>query len=125
MADELKITVGMDLEDGTTLKQSMKPQAISIDVAGNDYIRKTQNIGTSAENLDIGDIGTVGYVLVHNTAAKGGNFVEVGYDSTGFVPSVKVRGAGWGLFEMPAAMAVPQAKADTAAVDIEYFLIEA
>lgn len=47
--------------------------------SGTDYQLSTQNVGTSAELLDKGDIGTVGYLFVKNLDPT--NYVELALDS--------------------------------------------
>lgn len=127
MADEISIKLQMSFKKGLMQKVSINPAAFTIDVAGTDYIYATQSIATSATAIDKGDITTPGYMLVHNMDAT--NFVEIGYDDTGFKPTIKLLGAAaignqeWALFRC--TQATPQAKADTSACVIEYLMIEA
>lgn len=125
MADELTLDFYMKFLKGTMREELMNPGSITIDVAGTFYLKHIKNIGTSAETLDIGDITTPGYIIAHNMNAAGGNFIELGYDSTGFVPCVKIRAISWCCWEIPAAGVVPQAKADTGASNLQYFVVEA
>ena len=91
------------------------------DMAGDHVVWRTQEIGTSAENLGKGEITTPGWFMAHNLDAT--NFVEIGYDDTGFKNVVKILAGEWaGPFRL--AQAAPQAKADTAAVDLEYIMLE-
>lgn len=123
MAGELTFSLFMKFNPGLVIAQQQSSGTITADVTGNEYTRMTQNIGTSAEAVVQGSVGTPGYILVHNLDTT--NFVELGYDDTGFKPTVKVPASGWAFFYVSAAAATLQAKADTGACDIEYFLLEA
>ncbi len=93
-----------------------------VTVAGDYALHDVQAVGfAAAEALRLGEITTPGFCLFHNTDAT--NFVEIGYDDTGFKPTVKVLAGEWALFRL--TQAAPQAKADTASVDLEYYMIEA
>jgi len=122
MANELTLKVFMKFAPGTIQPPQVAPSSFQIDVTGTDYTMATQNIGTSAEAVAQGDVGTPGYILVHNLDST--NFVEFGYDDSGFKPTVEVPATGWALFKVSTSAATLQAKADTAAVNIEYFLVE-
>ena len=97
------------------------PANLDIDVTGDKYNASRQEIATSAEAIALGDVGTPGYILCHNCDAT--NYIEIGYDDAGFKPVVKMLAGEWALFRL--APAVPQAQANTAACDLEYFLVEA
>ena len=93
---------------------------LTISTTGDKYISNTQEIATSAEAILLGDIGTPGYMIVHNL--DDANFIEIGYDDTGFKPTIKLKSDEWAIFRL--TQAVPQAQADTAACDMEYIIIE-
>lgn len=42
-----------------------------ITLTGRDYIRRSQIIGSSAEALDVGEIGTAGWLFAYNTGKNG------------------------------------------------------
>jgi len=60
-------------------------------------------------------------MMVKNTDDT--NFVEIGYDDTGFKNVVKILPGDAALFQL--AQGTPQAKADTDACVIQYFIVEA
>lgn len=120
MADELEFKITNFTFEKGGVKVERAPGSVDVTITGDHAIHKTQEIGTSAENLDKGEITTPGYGLFHNL--DGTNFVEIGYDDTGFKPTVKIESGEWALFRL--AQATPQAKADTAACDLEFILIE-
>ena len=120
MANELILTFGLAFtKNGATFNRTTF--ASQVTVSGTHVMAGTQAVATSAENLGKGDITTPGYLLIHNLDST--NFVQVGYDDTGFKPVVKVKAGKWAMFEL--AQATPQVKADTSACNIEYWLIEA
>lgn len=93
---------------------------VLLDVSGDDYVLLTQEIGTSEEALDLGDITTPGYGLFYNRDST--NFVKI-RAGTGATDCVKIPAGGIALFMF--ASAAPFAIADTAACVIEYLLVEA
>ena len=94
--------------------------SVSRDVAGTACMRNVQNVGTGAEALLLGDVGTPGLCIIHNLDPT--NYVEV-------LPSVtdpaclKVLPGDWLLVRFGAA--APALKANTAACLVEVFLLPA
>jgi hypothetical protein len=119
MADEITAQVRLTFSKGG-ISLSRGPNSFNVDVSGSDAIHATQNIDTTAENIAKGDITTPGYMWVKNLDST--NFVEIGYDDTGFKNLIKLKAGEEALFRL--TQTTPQAKADTAAVDIEYMIIE-
>jgi hypothetical protein len=120
MVDELTIKTQITFEKGD-VKMKQGPTTLTLDVSGEDAIRATQSIGfAAAENIAKGEITTPGYMWVRNLDDT--NFVDIGYDDTGFKNVVQLKAGEEALFRL--AQATPQAKADTAAVRIEYIIIE-
>jgi hypothetical protein len=121
MADEITASCSLQFAKGNAAPPRVRSNDFKITVTGTDYTHKTQNVGTSAEALNLGEIGTPGMMWAHNL--DGTNFVEFGYDDGGFKPTVKLLAGDYCLFQH--TQAAPQVKADTGAVEIEYFLVEA
>lgn len=119
MANELTLAASLKFVKGTT-NVSFAKSGIQLDVSGKNYTHKTQSIGTSEEAVDLGDVATPGYILIYNKDAT--NYVSV-RAGTGEANLVKVPPGGIGLFHCEAS--APYAIANTAAVDIEYLLVEA
>lgn len=86
---------------------------------GTDYVRATQTIGTSAEALAIGDIGTCGLIAIKNKDAT--NYVTIRAGSGG-TDLVKLKPGE--CFPFRLATNTPYAIANTAPVEIEYLLLE-
>jgi hypothetical protein len=121
MANELQIQVGVNYtKNAATFQRS--PSTSAVTVSGNHVVCGTQAVGfAAAEALGKGDITTCGYLFIHNLDAT--NFVQVGYDDSGFKPLVKLLKGEWSLFRL--AQNTPQVQADTGACNIEYWLFEA
>lgn len=119
MANETKVSAkivfskgGLRLEDSSDFSK---------DVAGDDGVKKSQNIGTSSELVDFGDIsGIPGTVFIKNLDDT--NFVELGGDSGLTVFKTKVSPGEFMIFEPQSATLY--AKADTAAVRILVLAVE-
>ena len=121
MANELKITTQLRYEKGN-VKITVGSDDHYVDVSGDHSIHKTQEIGfAAAEALDIGEITTVGYGWFRNMDST--NYVEIGYDDTGVKALIKLK-AGEQSGPVRLGQDAPYAQADTAAVDLEYILIE-
>ncbi len=121
MANEITLRFHMAHTKTGAGSESWTPAQQTVTLTGANYVKRTQEVGTSAEAIAQGEIGTPGYMLVRNLDDT--NFVEIGYDDSGFKPTVKLLAGEYALFRH--TQATPQAKADTAAVDIEYYLLEA
>lgn len=92
------------------------------DVTGADAIHKTQNIGTTAETVDFGDItGAPKTVMIANLDAT--NFVEIGGDSGLTVFKLAIDPGEFIVLNL--ASATLYAKADTASCLIEILAVEA
>jgi hypothetical protein len=117
LAKEITIT--------STLKYSKNGANASVgttftaDQTGDKYESGVQSIGTTEEALVKGDVGIVGYVAVRNLDAT--NFVQLG--ATAGVYSIKLL-PGKGAV-LPWDGTTVLAKADTAAVEVEYLIVEA
>lgn len=121
MAESIVASISARLDGDTLTDFTIATGTLTIAMTGADFFHGSQNIGTSAENLAKGDIGTPGYILVHNLDAT--NYVEIGHDETGtFVADVKLKKGEWAFFRC--AQATPQARANTGACNIEYVLFE-
>jgi len=121
MADEITMQAYLSIDKGG-LELSRDSGSVSVDMTGTHCAAGTQEVGTSAEALEKGDISTPGLLYIHNM--DGTNYVEVGYDEGGtFAATVKLLAGEYAVFRL--AQTTPQVKANTAAVTIEYILAEA
>lgn len=120
MANEILVSALLQAsKGGRTVSKGTGSQ--QIDWTGTDYIQGTQTIGTTQEAIALGDIGTPGWCWFKNKDAS--NYVELRAGSTG--ADVVRLNAGEEMAFRWAADAVPYAIANTAAVEIEYVILEA
>lgn len=101
--------------------------AKSIDQAGTNMVTATQEIGFAAEEaLPVTDIGALGFAFFFNHEATGGNYVEVGDDTGAFVPFLRLLPQEFaGPIRLSDSMTALSAQANTAAVDLEFWIFEA
>lgn len=118
MANEITYTGSLTMVNGT--KRATLSGSGRADMAGVEYVQKTQSIGTTEEALIQGDIAVIGWAAFRNTDPT--NYVEIGVTTTvynwkllpgEFIGPVRIDGST--LF----------AKAHTGACVIEYLLCEA
>lgn len=120
MANE--ITVGVSLRAVKNGAEIAVGYQKTFDMDGADMGHATQDIGTSAETLDFGDVtGAPGVVLVRNL--DGTNFVDLALDSGMVQKFARLRPGHFTLWQ-PVEAAV-YAKADTAACRVMLTPVEA
>jgi len=115
MADELNITIAFSYsKNGVEIYKRVN---FTPDVAGDSFVHHIQEVGTSEEALtEPTDIGTPAWCYVRNTDSS--NFITLG--ATGSL-NLKLLAGESCVFRLNAAL---YAQADTAAVDVEYAIIE-
>ena len=116
MANELNLTLSLLYTKGLAVfDRSITNQ---ITVTGTAVTHDVQNIGTTEETLALGDVSPSGFAFFRNL--DGTNYVELG-KATG-VYAVKLKAGEWSLLRLDTWSSI-FAKANTAAVDLEYMLI--
>jgi hypothetical protein len=118
MAQELTATGSVFFSKGSVASNGLVISGKKFDVAGKDYIRKSQNIGTSAEALDLGDVSTAGWFFIQNNDIT--NFVEL-LDAVAGNVFMKLKPGEFACGRF--GCAAPAAKANTAACDVEYIIV--
>jgi len=118
MAGELTTAVSFRYsKNGVELARSIGG---TIDVSGNAFCYAIQNIGTTEENLIVNDVSTNGYCIVKNVDAT--NYVTLGKTiSAVYQPFLKIKPGESQLIRFDSGTI--QAKANTAAINLEYWLI--
>jgi hypothetical protein len=115
MANELSLSLGLNYtKNNAGVSKSVSPQ---ITVSGTPFAAHLQNIGTTDETLDLGDVGTIGFVFLHNLDAS--NYITFGSDGSAYPLKLK---AGESMIVRWNAAAI-HAKANTAACDLEYAIL--
>lgn len=119
MADELNVTGILQGKTSTDVGDVRRYQS-TLDMTGTKMHYFNQDIGTSEETLKIGDIGTIGYMIMYNHDTS--NYVKWGV-STGVYHN-RVRATGIYLGEPESATAI-YIIADTDTCHIEGLIFEA
>ena len=117
MANE--ITVSATLRYAKAKAAASLATSFTASQTGDKYEAGIQQIGTTEEAVQQGDIGTICYIAVRNMDAT--NYVEFGAVTAQY--TVKLL-PGEGAV-VPWKRSALLAKANTAAVEVEYLLIEA
>ena len=113
MANEIRTQISQSVTNGS-LSDSVSisfqtDQATAASAGG------VQIVGTSAETLNLGDVSSVGPMVLVNLDAT--NYVEFGIDSTGFVPIGRID-PGEAAVYRPSVGTTPYVRANTADVKI-------
>lgn len=117
MSGELKLVLSILYSKGGAVYERTIDD--SIDQTGDSFTVANQSVGTTEEELtQHADLGTPGFVFVHNLDDT--NYVEVG--STTGVYDIKLLAGQWAIY--PHNSATVYAKANTAAVLLEYAIFE-
>ena len=117
MANEILTSFGLYVSKGGM--QGRRNETLNIDMTGDTITHEIQNVGTSEEELAQGaDLGTPGVVFIKNLDTT--NYVEIGCVTGQYTIKLK---AGEACMFRAAGSAV-YAVANTAACDVEYFIIE-
>lgn len=119
MALEITATGAVSFAKGNVATVGLTRSGQRFTVSGTDYTRGTQSVGTAAEALALGEVTTPGWFFIYNMDAT--NYVEV-LDSTGGVATLKIKAGEFACGRF--ASAAPAVKANTAAVVIEYMVVE-
>jgi hypothetical protein len=115
MSAELSLTITASYtKNSVTLAKSFSG---SVSVSGSYAIMNQASIGTSDETLDLGDVGTPGYLILKNKDAT--NYVIIGPDGTNYGDRLK---PGEFMVKRVNGAAI-HIKANTAACDVEYLLL--
>jgi len=119
MANELTVTTSLSFAKGSVKSVGLADSGKQYDVTGTKYFAGVQNVGVSPEPLDLGDITTPGFIYIRNLDST--NYVDVRMGAAG-ADVVRVNAGESHLFRLSAA--TPYVTANTAAVDLEYFIVE-
>jgi hypothetical protein len=121
MANEITYSGELTIINGTFTPPPY-PISGSADQAAAGVCYDVQNVGTSEETLDLGNVTTAGWAFFKNLDDT--NFVHIGPDASGIQNFIKLK-AGEACGPIPLATTTIKAKADTAAVELEYIVYEA
>lgn len=71
MASSARISAALQLLIDGTVEEELSLAATTLAVTGRDYIKRSQIIGSSAEALDVGELGTCGLAFFYHTGKDG------------------------------------------------------
>jgi hypothetical protein len=121
MANELTLTLSMSASKGFLVSRSAA--SLRRDISGDSYAAGVQAIGFAAHEAVViaAEVATAGFCWFKNLDAT--NFVQIGVDvGAAFYPLVKLLPGDCAI--VPLATTTLYAKADTAAVNLEFCLLE-
>ena len=116
MANEISFT--QTLQGAKAFATRKVSKSASVSMSGDDFVEGTQLIGTSAETIGLGDIGTPGFCQVTNLDAA--NYVEFGPDGTTWF--VKTKAGETSTFRVTSAAIY--GRANSAACRVEFLVFE-
>lgn len=116
MSAELLVAASLKFSKGGTLFESNFPSTY-FDVSGSVGNKQVQAIGTSDESLALGDVSTIGFLMIKNLDPT--NFVTIGSDGTLYPLKLKPGEAFMGRWNAAAI----HVKANTAQCNVEYTII--
>lgn len=121
MANEITVNVSLTASNGFhSLARAVT--GLYADQATKGMIHNIQTIGTSAETLAMGDIGTAGWCLFRNLDAT--NFITLGPDTGGAAQATLIKLLPGEPSIMRLGTSVIYATADTAECKLEYIILE-
>ena len=120
MANEITISASLNaVKGGVQIGSGSFTK--SIDMAGEDMIQASQNIGLSPETLNLGELATIGMLLVYNLDTT--NYVELALDSGMSNKIARITPGAFALFRP--TVATIYAAANTAACQVMVCAVEA
>ena len=118
MANEITVSMKLSVVKGF-LDHVENPGVQTYDMSGLNASGGVQNIGTAAEVLTFGDVGTPGFAYFRNTGPT--NFVEIGAGTGSFVAFAKLKAGESMLCRL--STNAPRARANTAAINLQYYIV--
>lgn len=118
MAEELTLGISFQYVKGTVSK-TIRPAA-KVDVAGVSASGGPQSIGLAWEQINLGDIGTAGFIVLQNLDAT--NYIQFSSDPAGANPMMRLKAGEPALLRLEGVL---YAKANTAPCDLDYTLLSA
>jgi hypothetical protein len=90
-------------------------------LTGTRWIDTIHNVGTSEEAMKLGELGSLGWGFIYNMDAT--NYVEI-LTGTGGTAMLKAKAAEGFPFRFGSGVTAPYIKANTAACNVRYVLME-
>lgn len=120
MANEITLNLKLSVLK-SYLNQRFDPGVLTSDMTGSTAAGGVQNIGTTAETLGVTDVTTCGWSYFRNTDST--NYVELGTGTAGsFVAFAKLKAGEACVLRL--GTNAPTARANTAAINLQYFIFQ-
>jgi hypothetical protein len=119
VSNELTLSVTMTYKSGK-IDRSVSVANLSRDVSGAVMAHVIQNVGSSEEALDLSGVAAGGYVFMRNLDAT--NFISV-RQATSASDLIRLDPGDVALFRLDDDATAPFVIADTAACDLEFWLL--
>lgn len=116
MSAELLLSASLKFSKGGSVFEALL-NGTYFDVSGTVGNKQVQAIGTSDESLALGDVSTIGFVMIKNLDPT--NYVTIGSDGTLYPLKLKPGEAFMGRWNAAAI----HVKANTATCNVEYTII--
>lgn len=120
MANEITVNASLAYEDSEDADELFSLTDLLASVASKKYIKHKQNIGTSEEAITLGEVTTPGWAIFINRDET--NFINLKV-ATGGAIFAKLKPGEIALLRLGSGAQAPYAIADTAACQLEFFLI--
>lgn len=120
MANEITLAATLSYEDSEESSELLTLADILASVASKKYIKHKQNIGTSEEAITLGEVTAPGWALFINRDET--NFINLKVATSGAI-FAKLKPGEFALLRLGSGAQAPFAIADTAACQLEFFLI--
>lgn len=120
MASTATINCTLEYADSEDADEALQITDLLATVATKKYIKNKQNIGITEEAINLGELTGLGWALFINRDDT--NFIELRV-STGGAKFAKLKPGEFALMRLGTGAQSPYAIADTAACQMEYFLI--
>lgn len=121
MADEISASISVRVVNGD-FTDVVSPGTVEIDQVASGYAGGIVSVGTSEEDLAVGDVTSPGLLYLRNLDAT--NFVTYGPKSTNMVAFGKLMPGEFAFLRLDPTVTL-RWKADTAAVKVETRLYQA
>jgi hypothetical protein len=118
MANEITLQLKMTVAKGF-LAHREDPGTLLVDMTGTNATGGVQSIGTTGETLSVTDLGTAGYAYFRNLGPT--NYVDLGTGTTTFVAFARLKAGEAAIMRL--GTAAPTARANTAAVNLQYYIL--
>jgi hypothetical protein len=121
MADEIKLTINSRVVNGD-FKDRWDMGQLSLDQAAQGALSGVIDVGTTAEDLDVGDVATPGILILRNLDDT--NYVEIGKDVSASFEAIAKLKPGYPAVLPIASGVTLQLRANSAACNVQFLLLE-